>query len=151
MRDFNRRYLWALARLPISVAQGVCAGSAALVLASGVVLAVKLIALVWTGFVIVYAEATLRRGGVREGLAGISNPRGVWFPAREWAWSEIERFQNQRTRVFLITRDQRAHPLVGIGQGKLTRWAGGETRDIVSVLNERLPTRRATVASSHLA
>jgi hypothetical protein len=33
--------------------------------------------------------------------------------------------------------------LVGVSQGSRTRWDGGETRDIVTVLNERLELWRS--------
>lgn len=85
--------------------------------------------------------AAMRHGGIIEGRTGIAN-RGI-VGRSEFRWDEIASFDHVGARVFVRLRDGDVRPLVGVAQGQRTKWNDGETRDIVSVLNERLESRRS--------
>jgi hypothetical protein len=84
-----------------------------------------------------FGELVIRNGGLYETATGISNQR-LWRGYRCEKWQDIDRFQSAKTRVVVIRRDGSAWPLQGVAQGYRTVWNGGETRDVVAVLNERL-------------
>jgi hypothetical protein len=62
-------------------------------------------------------------------------------------WDEIAAFEHRKAgtwdRVYARLRDGRFRPLPTVLQGQRVVWDGGETRDIVGVLNERLAELRS--------
>lgn len=104
---------------------------------SPVALAVLAVGIAVTGL---FVGDALFRGGVRESPSGISNRRG--FVEARWEWTEIDHFANNHNRVVVVLRDNRKHSLRGVAQGQVVKWQGGETRDIVGLLNARLDASR---------
>jgi hypothetical protein len=95
------------------------------------------------------AAAVWRNGGVRETLDGITNRRMVRH--LHWRWEEIDEFTHVGPRVYLVTRDRRTWPLIGVAQGWRIVWKGGESRDIVGVLNRDLAQARVPAKVSSTA
>jgi hypothetical protein len=95
---------------------------------------------VWTSLV------TLKLGGLYERSDGITNLRPVWLLIRyrSESWENIVEFKAVKAIVFVVVRDGAPWRLIGVAQRARTRWDGGETLDIVDVLNERLAARRGS-------
>lgn len=103
-------------------------------------------AAVWT---VGMGERGVRTGGLYETANGITNRRLLGFGCRQEQWCDIDRFHSAKARVLVIRRDGSAWPLVGVSQGSRTTWDGGETRDIVAVLNERLGLWRSSTGKTN--
>jgi hypothetical protein len=62
-------------------------------------------------------------------------------------WTDLDRFDHRKRgtkdRVYAVEGGGRWIPLIGIEEGPRVIWDGGESRDIVGVLNARLEARRA--------
>lgn len=118
-----------------SVLLGVTEGAAPIFL---VIIGVAGAFFVWTSLV------TLQLGGLYERSDGIANLRPVWLLIRyrSEAWENIVEFKAVKAMVFVVVRDRTPWRLVGVAQGARTRWDGGETLDIVALVNERLEARR---------
>lgn len=56
----------------------------------------------------------LKNGGVHKTPDGITNRRA--FGYRQWRWEAIEEFTNVRSRLYLVTRDRRSWPLLGVAE-----------------------------------
>jgi hypothetical protein len=101
----------------------------------GVVVAATVLVLI-----VVWAERAFPRYGLYESLEGIRVVNS--FGSRRVPWDQIERFEQSekwpRGRVLIVRKDGEVVPVVGTAQGARIAWSGGETRDIVGVLNERL-------------
>lgn len=68
------------------------------------------------------------------------------FGSRRLRLEEVARFESAKTlgvgRVYAVRRsDGKRVPVPGLTQGRLMVWDGGETHDIVSILNDRLQAR----------
>jgi hypothetical protein len=86
-------------------------------------------------------EIVVRQGGIWETSVGITT-RGLSGVSKcHLRWQEIKEFRGVRSRVYVVLRDGRVLPLVGVAQGYRIAWNGGETRDVVGVLNEQLNIR----------
>jgi hypothetical protein len=89
---------------------------------------------------IAWAEIVSIRTGLDETEAGFVD-RGN-FGSRRVAYEEIDRFEPHRIgrwhRVVLVRKDGRRTVLRGVFQSSPVVWEGGVTRDIVTLLNERL-------------
>jgi|ERR1022692_1069098 hypothetical protein len=99
---------------------------------------------VWT---VGMGERAVRTGGLYETTDGITNRRLLGFGCRREQWRDIDRFHNVRARVFVVRRDGSPWPLIGVAQGSRTKWDGGETRDIVTTLNERLELWQSSIGT----
>lgn len=133
----ERRYRPPLAaRLGIAFALLVLAATDGLGVAAGGVALISFlfVATVWLAWLGVHV---LKTGGITATSTGIRSRRLVWGYDHA-RWEEIERFRAARSRVYVVMRTGAARPLVGVAQGALTKWEGGETRDIVGELNGHL-------------
>jgi hypothetical protein len=69
------------------------------------------------------------------------------FGSRFIALADVERFEEGPgpfgTRVWAVCPEGRPRLIQGVFQGRRVAWDGGETRDIISVLNERLAAARS--------
>jgi hypothetical protein len=100
--------------------------------------------------VVVWSEYAFPKYGLYESSEGIRVVNS--FGSSGLPWDRIERFEQSkdwpRSRVLIVRTDGEVVPVVGTAQGARIAWSGGETRDIVGVLNERLGVwqtqRRAT-------
>jgi hypothetical protein len=90
--------------------------------------------------IVVWAERAFPRYGLYESVEGIRVVNS--FGSGRLPWDQIERFEQSkkwpRSRVLIVRKDGEVVPVVGTAQGARIAWNGGETRDIVGVLNERL-------------
>lgn len=98
--------------------------------------------------IVVWSERALPRAGMYESAEGIRIVRlGGSVTLR---WELIARFEHSdrrpRSRVLVVANNGQVVPIVGTAQGARIVWNGGETRDIVGVLNERLLTWRSQQA-----
>lgn len=100
-------------------------------------------ALVWVAFVVVVERVSVKTG-LEEREAGFVDRQN--FGSRLLLLEQVDRFDHRKdmtlNRVYAVMRDGKYVPLVGLQQGQRVVWRGGETRDIVGVLNERLHDRR---------
>jgi hypothetical protein len=84
------------------------------------------------------------RRGVKQGL--YESETGLtcvhWFGSYVLPWPEVVEFDHRRAatwdRVYAKRTDGRLRLLASVLQGQRVVWEGGETRDIVGVLNERV-------------
>jgi hypothetical protein len=104
-------------------------------------------ALVFVAFATIATLATIwqgvdlvRNAGVRETADGIVNRHD--FGYRRWRWEEIETFTHRGSAVYVVTRAEGAWQLGGVYEGWRNQWAGGETREITALLNDRLDAWR---------
>ena len=98
-----------------------------------------------------WCERVVVRTGLDECPEGFVNRSN--FGGKVLRLQDVERFESRKTgtinRVYAVRRDGSSAPIQGLTQGQPIVWDGGESRDIVSVLNERLDARRtAEVPSS---
>jgi hypothetical protein len=102
--------------------------------------------------VVVWAERAFRRAGMYESAEGIRVVN--MLRSVDLRWELIARFEHAekwpRSRV-LVGENGRVVPILGTAQGARIVWKGGETRDIVGVLNERLLARRSLQAGGERA
>jgi hypothetical protein len=124
------------ARLAGRAAYLVAALALILVLAESAAVVFVVICAVASAYCVVLGELTIRRGGVYETATGIATRTSLG--SHHETWHGIECFRAVKSRVFVIRQDGTARALRGVAQGYRIAWDGGETRDIVSVLNERL-------------
>jgi hypothetical protein len=96
---------------------------------------------VLTAFQAVRGERLIRRGGTYETEETIR--LGSNTAARHVCWRDRAAFEqvNGTRRVAVRMRDGTAQPANNL-QGSRIVWNGGETKDIISVLNERAATWR---------
>jgi hypothetical protein len=94
--------------------------------------------------VLLVANVLAPRYGVYEGAKGIAVRR--YFSKWSADWTELAGFEHQRigTHDFAYARlnDGSRRVLSGVLQGQRVVWNGGETRDIVGLLNERRAVHR---------
>lgn len=94
--------------------------------------------------VAVWANVVAVRSGVYERDDGITL-RSL-FGSTHYGWDDLDRFEHQRRGthdiVYARLTDGSRRRLTNLLQGQRVLWDGGETRDIVSVLHERLAERR---------
>ena len=141
MAQFNRHYRSPALRWAIGASYFVVLMAAVLGLAERAsavflaIIAVGGVGSLWAGVM------AWTRGGLLETPEGIGNRR--FLSTRHWSWSEIDEVRSVGSRVFLVLRSGDAIPLIGVAQGYRVTWSDGETRDVVSVLNERLAAWRA--------
>ena len=117
----------------LAVALGVAERAAPIFM---VIIAVSAVLTIWQ------ALSAIRTGGLFETADGIENHRLLGVGCRRVPWGEIADFRAVRSRVFAVTLHGSAIALAGVAQGSRIRWNGGETRDIVGVLNQRLEAHR---------
>lgn len=90
--------------------------------------------------IIVWGEVRGVRQGIYESGTGLKCV--TMYGASAIEWDDVIGFDHRRTgtwdRVFAQLRDGHARPLPSVLQGQRIVWSGGETRDIVGVLNDRL-------------
>lgn len=87
----------------------------------------------------IWSERRLPRAGIYE------TAEGLWVVKLVGSgfvhWQQIAGFETSskrpRTRVMLLGVNGARVPLIGTAQGALIAWDGGETLDIVGVLNDR--------------
>jgi hypothetical protein len=99
---------------------------------------------------VVWGERVTVKVGLEESPEGYIDRNN--FGRRLLRFEDIDHFDHRRTlsvdRVFAVRPGTgKADPIQGLVQGRRIVWDGGETRDIVGVLNERLEARRAARAS----
>lgn len=123
------------------VVVGLCVILAITEHASPVFVAIVCAAAAWT---VGMGERGIRSGGLYETETGITNRRLSGFGVRRERWNDIDRFVAVKRRVRVILRDGKSWRLVGVSQGARIRWAGGQSSEIVTVLNERLELWRAS-------
>jgi hypothetical protein len=145
MTTFRRQYRPPPA-LRVAVRVAYVVGFGAIVL--GIIEdAAALFMIMTVGFMVlavVGGELLVRRPGLYETPEGIFSRGRMWWERPSfWAWSDIEEFRAVRTGVFVILRDGRARPVIGVAQGHRAAWDGGETRDVAGVLNQRLEQWRS--------
>ena len=146
--DDIRWYRQRWTSLGIRVAEGACvAGASLLVFGSARygnpdALTAGALAAVF-GVIVIWMERRATKQGVYESDAGLTLVTMV--NRRSIAWEDIELFEDHRKgtwdQVFARLENGRYVLLPGILQGQRVVWDGDETRDIVSVLNERLRAR----------
>ena len=109
------------------------------------------VAVVCAGFLgaaIIWGERVTIKTGLEESPAGFIDHRN--FGSRRLTFEDIERFDHRKTlsvdRVYAVRRDGKGVPIQGLVQGRRMIWDGGETNDIVGVLNDRLHDRHAARA-----
>lgn len=91
-----------------------------------------------------WGERVIIKTGLEECPHGFIDRRN--FGSRVLMFADIERFDHRKVlsvdRVFAVRADNgRGDPIQGLVQGRRVVWEGGETHDIVGVLNERLRAR----------
>jgi hypothetical protein len=91
------------------------------------------------------------KGGMYETAAGLKVVNG--FGSVTHRWDLIATFEQSRarpkSRVLIVGLNGKTLPIVGTAQGARITWDGGETNDIVGVLNQRLElwcSQRATTS-----
>jgi hypothetical protein len=139
--EFNRRYMARGGVIGIVVTALLIVIGWGLLVAERAALPFVAIGAVSTVVAVWQGVDALKNGGVQEAADGITNRRV--FGRLHWPWDDIDSFTSARSRVFVVLGDKRVAPLIGIAQGYRNTWKGGETRDIVAVLNERLELWRA--------
>jgi hypothetical protein len=97
-------------------------------------------------FVAIIAVATLvavregvgvgRNGGLHETPDGIANRHTLGY--KRWVWDDIDKFTHVRRHVYVLQRDRKMALLTGVAEGGRNAWDDGETREITSLLNDRL-------------
>jgi hypothetical protein len=101
------------------------------------------------GLIVVYGWANVgaAKGGLYESDEGIA--LRLLFKNVEYGWGEVEAFGHQRRGthdlVYVRLSDGSRRLVMNVLQGQRVIWDGGETRDIVGVLSERMADRRASV------
>jgi hypothetical protein len=140
MTIFDRKYQTRAARVALVV-------TSLIMVLCLVILAVDRVAWALTAMIAAFVVANgpaimgaWRRGGVAESDIGICNRR--MYRSWRWRWTDIERFDHGGSRVYVVLCSGERVPLIGVAQGRRTVWRGGETSDIVGVLNDRLATWR---------
>lgn len=110
-----------------------------------------LIAVLYYGFLLLiwlWGERTMSRAGLYESPVSLTIVHSLG--RSETRWELISRFEQAkavpRSRVLIVKTSGAVVPIVGTAQGSRITWDGGETRDIVSVLNERLSLWRSQQA-----
>ncbi len=97
------------------------------------------------GVLFVWAERRFPKAGMFETDEGLRVVRLIG--SADLRWDLIAGFEASqrppRSRVLVVAKSGRRVPIVGTAQGARIAWDGGDTRDIVGVLNERLATWRA--------
>ena len=144
------RFLWGfLAFCAIVVAAAVStssSGSSALAVALPVYAVLALVAF--------WGRRLITRGGIYETADGLKIVNG--FGSVTHRWDLIARFEQSavrpKSRVLIVGLNGKTVPIVGTAQGARITWDGGDTKDIVSVLNQRLELWRSqhTVTSADL-
>lgn len=151
---FDRRYRPPLAGLWYRVVfmAFVAVIFVALLIAVGAWVAVA-VTVVATALVVVWLiRGFARKWGLHESAEAITSITVIG--SVEVPWNRIDRFKTEgqqgrsRRRVRVFTKDGDKALLLGASQGRRVVWDGGETTDIVGVLNERLRDWRSTHGSS---
>lgn len=105
---------------------------------TGVYVVVALVVVGW-------CERVVVRTGLQECPEGFVNRSN--FGSQLLRLPDVERLEGRETgtidRVYAIRRDGSAAPIQGLAGGRPIVWDGGQSRDIVDVLNDRLDARRA--------
>lgn len=100
--------------------------------------------------VLVWGERALPKCGLYESAEAVTAVK--MGGSVSFRWELIERFEHSKTRprsrVLVVEKNGRIVPVVGTAQGARIVWSGGETRDIVGVLNERLASWRSCPRST---
>jgi hypothetical protein len=100
---------------------------------------------VWIIVISVWANVFGVKVGVYEHDDGIT--LRSFFGSTSYGWEDLDRFEHQHRGthdiVYARLTDGSRRRMTNLLQGQRVFWDGGETRDIVSVLNERLAERRA--------
>jgi len=106
----------------------------------GIAVVVGIVLLGTVGLITVWMERSFRRGGMYETDAGLRIVTG--WGSKTVPWADIASFRpaakGHRGRVLLVGTNGVISPITGLAQGARICWRGGETRDIVAVLNARL-------------
>jgi hypothetical protein len=135
----ERHYRFPVAaRVGIGISYFVTASSVALAIsehAGAIFLVIIGLGLAW---MVALTAIMARKSFLFETASGIANRTLMGVRYQRAAWSEIERFQSANRQVFVVLKSGSSWPIVGVAQGAHVRWRGGETRDIVGVLNDRL-------------
>ena len=111
----------------------------------GIAATAGLIMLATVGVITVWMERSFRRGGMHESDAGLRIVTG--WSSRTVPWESIASFRqaatSSRSRVLIVGTNGVISPIAGLAQGARICWRGGETDDIVEVLNARLSDWRS--------
>lgn len=101
----------------------------------------------WMIVIYVWANVIAAKGGLYESDKGIV--LRLLFKSVGYGWEDVDGFEHQRigTHDFVYVRLTGGSRRVvrNVLQGQRVIWDGGETRDIVGVLSDRLANRRASV------
>jgi hypothetical protein len=104
--------------------------------------------------ILVWEELALPRAGMYESDEGIRVVQALPWRGELLRWDLIASFEQSRTwprsRVLVLGNNGARVPVAGTAQGSRIVWDGGETRDIVATLTERLEAWR-TVHGGNLA
>jgi hypothetical protein len=99
--------------------------------------------------VVGWCERVVVRTGLQECPEGFVNRSN--FGSQLLRLQDVARFESRKTvtidRVYAVRRDGSAAPIQGLAEGQPIVWDGGESREIVGVLNERLEARRVAGAA----
>lgn len=104
--------------------------------------------------VVLWGERVVMKTGLEECPHGFIDHKN--FGSRLLRLEDIQRFDHRRVlsvdRVYAVrVQGDRGDPIQGLIQGRRIVWDGGETDDIVDVLNARLHARRTNVAMARAA
>ena len=102
--------------------------------------AVGIIAVAALVAVLAWGERSFPRWGLYESERELRSVHSLG--SQRFPWDMIDRFDQSKTwpksRVLVVVKNGKVVSIVGTAQGSRIAWDGGETRDIVGVLNERL-------------
>jgi hypothetical protein len=96
----------------------------------------------------VWVNVIAVRGGLYESDEGIVLK--LLFRSEGYRWDDVDQFEHRligtHDYVYVRLVDGSRRRVINMLQGLCVIWDGGETKDIVAVLSERLADRRAAIA-----
>jgi hypothetical protein len=97
----------------------------------------------------VWVNVIAVRGGLYESDEGIVLK--LLFRSEGYRWDDVDQFEHRligtHDYVYVGLVDGSRRRVINMLQGLCVIWDGGETKDIVAVLSERLADRRAAICS----